>query len=421
MTKTKSLLHLGKILGITITSMLSSGYVGAAYYDTLPKGVRMIVMRQVKTGEIKSAYNRAGKNEPYFFKIDLNAQTLEDYNTFAKSTFEQIKSINKEAYDEFSLGQFEAQGVADVSVKGAGVAVGITNRLTAYGAFPFYDARVDLQMKQTGQNNLSQVANKLDKAGNSSQADLIQNIANQFSDINITGETVQSAVVNGYNYQPLGNWQAQGPGDFEVGLIYRLTDWDYSGLALSGGVVLPTGREDDPDMLQDFAFGDGQTDLFVEFGGGVSLPNTSLSFNSYLRYTYQFAHNRRLRLPESEDFPYSAEDSVFEEKLGNMLNYEGSVNYQFSRSFGISAAYLDNYRPQSQYTSEYTMANTIHADETERREQFVRVGTHFSTVPLYKSGDFFLPFAANITAQKMIGGLNSPSYSRFDFELRFFF
>ncbi len=381
----------------------------------------MVVMRQVKTGSINSSYNRAGKNEPYFFKINLDAQSLENFSSFAKSTFEQIKAINQEAYDEFSLGQFEAQGKADVQVKGAGVAWGITNRLTAYGAFPFYDARVDLQMKQTGRNNLATVASKLDKAGNSNQADLIENIASQFSDINITGETVQSAVVNGYNYQPLGNWQAQGPGDFEFGVIYRLTNWEYSGLALSGGFVLPTGREDDPDMLQDFAFGDGQTDLFIEFGGGVTIPNTQLSFNSFARYTYQFAHDRRLRLPESEDFAYGSQDAIFHEKLGNMINYEASANYQITRWFGFSGAYLESYRPQSQYESEYTMANGIYAQDTERREQFVRVGTHFSTVPLYKSGDFFLPFALNITAQKMIGGLNAPNYSRFDFDMRFFF
>ncbi len=402
-------------------SVVSMSYVRAAYYDTLPKGVRMVVMRQVKTGQINSAYNRAGKNEPYFFKINLDAKALEDFSSFSQSIFEQIKSINQAAYDEFSLGQFEAQGHANVEVKGAGLAFGITNRLTAYGAFPFYDARVDLQMKQTGSSNLASVAAKLDKTGNSAQADMIETIATQFANINITGETVQSAVVNGYNYKPLGNWQAQGPGDFELGVIYRLTDWEFSGLALSGGVVLPTGREDDPDMLQDFAFGDGQTDLFLEFGGGIRIPETRLSFDSYVRYTYQFAHNRRLRLPESESFPYSSQEAIFYEKLGNMLNFETTASYQFTRWFGVSSAYLESYRPQTQYDSPYEMANSIYAENTERREQFIKVGTHFSTVPLYKSGDFFLPFAANITAQKMIGGLNAPNYSRVDFELRFFF
>ena len=406
---------------LVISALLSSSYAYSSYYDTLPKGVRMVVMRQVKTGQINSSYNRAGKNEPYFFRIDLNPQALENFNSFSQTVFEQIKAINEEAYNEFSLGEFEAKGNAQVEVKGAGLAYGITNRLTAYGAFPFYDARVELQMEQTKKSNLSSVAQKLDKSGNSSDAQMIQNIANDISHINITGETIQSAVVNGYNYQPLGNWQAQGPGDFEFGMIYRLTDWEYSGLALSGGVVLPTGREDDPDMLQDFAFGDGQTDAFIEFGGGITLPNTQLSFNSFLRYTYQFEHNRRLRLPESEDFPYSSQDAVFKEKLGNMLNFETSTQYQFSRWFALSAAYLHSYRPQSAYDSQYTMANEIYAQDTERSEQFVRIGTHFSTVPLYKSGDFFLPFAANVTAQRMIGGLNSPRYSRIDFELRFFF
>lgn len=413
--------HLWRMLLATTISLISSGYSYSAYYDTLPKGVRMAVMRQVKTGTINSAYNRAGQNQPYYFKMNLDAKSIENFSSFAKSTFDQIKAINKDAYNEFSLGQFEAQGQANVQVKGAGLAYGITNRLTVYGALPYYDAKVSMQIKQTGTNNLANVAAKLNSAGNSSEAGMIQNVASQLSGINITGETIQSAVVNGYNYQPLGNWQAQGPGDFELGMIYRLTNWDYSGLALSGGVVLPTGRIDDPDMLQDFAFGDGQTDLFAEFGGGFTIPHTRLSFNGFARYTYQFSHYRRLRIPESWSFQYGSQDALFKEKLGNMINFEASTNYQLRPWIGFSAAYLESYRPQSHYQSQYTMANAIYASNTERRQQFVRVGTHFSTVPLYKSGDFFLPVAINLTAQKMVGGLNFPKYSRFDFEMRFFF
>jgi hypothetical protein len=379
----------------------------------------MAVLRQVKTGTIESAFNRQQQEQDYFFRINLDAESLENYNELTQGIFEQIRSVSEEAYNSFTLGEYEAQGSANVTVNGAGLAYGLSNRLTLYGTFPWYKAQVNLEIERTKFDNNQKVAQSLSATGNGTEAQILKDLAAQIPDIN--GGVVQSVVVNGFNYQPLGNWQAQGMGDMEFGAIYRLTDWTYSGLALSGGVVLPTGRQDDPDILQDFAFGDGQTDVFAEFGGGFSIPNTRWSFDSFARFTYQFAHNRVMRVPESRDYPYSADSMVFREKLGNMIDVNTSANYQFKRWVGASAGYLYNRIGLAQYDSPNAFANEIQSLETNRTLHTLRAGLHFTTVPLYQSGDFFLPFACNINAQQIVSGTNTPKYRRVDVEFRFFF
>jgi len=391
----------------------------AAYYDTLPKGVRMAVLKQVRTGTIDSAFDRQQQEQSNFFRVNLDAGSLENYNELTQSIFEQVRSISEEAYNEFSLGEYEAQGSANVQVNGAGLAYGLSNRLTLYGTFPWYKAQVNLQIERTKMSNNQKVVESLNATGNGTEAQILKDLAAQIPDIN--GGVVQSVVTNGFNYKPLGNWQAQGMGDMEIGAIYRLTDWAYSGLAVSAGVVLPTGRQDDPDILQDFAFGDGQTDVFAEFGGGFTIPNTRWSFDSFARFTYQFSHNRVMRVPESRESPYSAESMIFEEKLGNMLDLTTSATFQFKRWFGVSGAFLHRSIGLAEYRSPNEFANEIRALETNRTEQVVRAGINFSTVPLYQSGDFFLPFAANISAQQIVSGTNTPKYSRFDVEFRFYF
>lgn len=416
----KALFTLGKaaFYGLTLAATIQAS--NGAYYDTLPKGVRMLALKQVRTGDIQSAFNRQQQEQPYFFRINLDSNSLEGFNEAAKNIFAQLKAISQEAYEEFSFGEYQAKGTADVKVNGAGLAYGLSNRLTLYGTFPWYDARVNLQIDRTKQNNHKEVARTLEAQGNTGQAQIISEIANQLPDV--TGEVIQSVVVNGFNYQPLGNWQGEGMGDMELGAIYRLTNWDYAGLALSGGLVLPTGREDDPDILQDFGFGDGQTDAFVEFGGGYTLPFwTNMSFDSFVRYTYQFEHERVLRVPESSDYPYGSESLVFKEKLGNMWDWRTTANLQIRRWIGFSAGFLYNYIGLANYDSPNEFANQVHARETEIVQETVRLGAHFSTVPLYKSGDFFLPFNCNLTAQKIIGGQNTPKYSRYDVEFRFYF
>ncbi|MBT3583617.1 MAG: hypothetical protein HN509_01815 [Halobacteriovoraceae bacterium] len=392
----------------------------AAYWDTLPAGVRAVVWRNVTTSSVQSEYSAKGQVSPYFFNLDLNAQTLSDMDPAFADAFSYMASISPAAVEAFSAAKYEARGSAKADVNGFGFGLGITNRLSAYTSVPLYKAKVNINFVRTSGDNFNQVQNSINASGSNNQLKpFYQQVLGQLDDA--SGPRIQKVLVDKLGYQPMGNWEAQGLGDVELGMMYQLTQWTGSGLLLSGGVVLPTGRVDNPDILQDFGFGDGQTDVFLEFGGGSRVLNDWISLDSWTRLTYQAAANKELRVAEDPDTLIGSEKGTFKEKLGNKFDFAVNATFHATDWFELYTGYLYNYIGESSYQSKHSLANQFLQANTEQEIHFLRGGFGISTVELFKRGKFFLPMNTSFGVQKAIGGMNSPRYTRYDLEFRFFF
>lgn len=409
-----------KSLGLAALSVATMT-ASAAYYSTLPEGVRVAVFRQVMTSTIDQEFNSNSKPIGFDVDVNLNAQTLRDTSTIAEYIFSELQSINPLAHDTFTFGTYKIDGQAEVNVQGFGVGYGINDRVTAYVSMPIYNARVDMSMQRTGADTQQDVLNLLQTTPSGSQFHQTFESFLSGSNLSVTEGLIQSVVTNMYSYKPLGTWEARGLGDVDIAAIMRLTDWHDAGMALTYGVTLPTGREDDPDLLQDFAFGDGQYDVFAEFGGGKTLMRGKLDLESSIRYTYQVGSNKTLRVPEDPDFVLSDQKGNFYEKLGNKIDFMAGANWTFDDSWSVGTQYLFNHIGEAKYESPYTTANSIHAMGTEVYSHTFRVGGNFSTVGMYQRGAFLLPMQASLSAQRIFAGTNTPTYTRFDFEVRFFF
>jgi hypothetical protein len=392
----------------------------AAYYDTLPKGVRTLVYHYVTTSKINSEFSGSKNESDYHFVVDLGGENLSSISAVSGDIFNYLQAVSPEAYDQFSFGEYEIDGHGKVNVNAMGIGIGLTHSTTLYTAVPLYSSNVTLDIKRTKGNNHQAVAQSLQASGNSAEAQVFADIARQLPDA--SGEILQSVMVNYFGYKPIGDWSAQGLGDIELGVIQRLTNWHRAGLAVTAGVVLPTGREDDPDIIQDIPFGDGQTDVFAEFGGGYTVPNYLVSFDSFIRYTYQMPTTKTLRIADNKDYPQLAtEKGEFSEKLGNKYDFTFASTYHLRDWFDLQAAYLYNFREQSKYESPYSRANLILSENTMEESHTAKFGLGFSSVNSFKRGDFMLPFNASLSAQQVLVGRNTPKYTRLDFEIRFFF
>lgn len=409
-----------KSLGLAAAAV-SAIAANAAYYSTLPEGVRVAVFRQVMTSTIDQEFSSNSKPIGFDVDVNLSAQTLRDTSTIAEYIFSELQNISQFAYDTFTFGTYKIDGKAEVNVQGFGFGYGINDRVTTYVSMPIYNARVDMSMKRTGADTQQQVLNIIQSSPSNSQFHQTFQEFLTGSNINVTEGLIQSVVTNMYSYKPLGTWEARGLGDIDIATIIRLTDWQDAGMALTYGLTLPTGREDDPDLLQDFAFGDGQYDLFAEFGGGKTLMRGKLDLESSLRYTYQVGSNKEMRVPEDENFVLSDQKGTFYEKLGNKIDFMAGANWTFNDSWSLGTQYLFNHIGEAKYESPYTKANSIHAKDTEVYSHTFRVGGNFSTVGMYQRGAFLLPMQASLSAQRIFAGTNTPTYTRFDFEVRFFF
>jgi hypothetical protein len=405
---------LAMVLAVLSTSALASSYA------TLPKGVRVGGYRHVLTGKIDSSFGANASESAYALKEGLTAKSLESVNDATKEYFKQLKALSPEAYENFSFGEYAAQGTGEVSVNGFGMGWGITDRLTAYFSMPIYKANVNLNITRTQGNNHKSTIETIDQNTQlSADQKLIRDITAQLPDAK--EELLQSIIVNFYEYKPIGNWQGQGLGDVEIGAIYRLTDWRNSGIAVGGGVVLPTGRTDHPDILQDIAFGDGQTDIFAEVFMGKSFFYRTLDFDIGIRYTHQFAKTKELRIPDSYEFPLSTTKAEIKEKLGNKISIVVGPSYKFTHWMSFNAAYGYDRKFESTFESQYTLANKILAINTDSESHYIKLAANFSTVSLFRMERFPIPLAVSLRAQEKIAGRNTPKHSQYEIDFKFFF
>ncbi len=372
----------------------------AAYYDTLPKGVANFTYRFVKTEEITGSYSSTGSFKGYNVNANINADSIRGVSD-AVDTY--LDSLSAEDYNNFSFGTFQGKASSRVTVQGFGTGYGLTDKITFYGFIPYYSAVVDLQVERTAK-------------GRSNVGGAIQ--LENLPDVDL--RLIQSLFVNYYQYQPLGQWKASDFGDAEIGMMTQLMKIKGVGLLTNIGVVAPSGKEDNPDILQDIAFGDGQWDAFLEFGGGADL-NETFSIDQWSRATYQFASNEDVRLPESSTFPVTSRKGKSRIKLGNKAQGNVQINMRIFDHWQLNALYSYEYTEKTKYSGQYPESDKILAQDTEKNSQTARLNLNFSTIGLYTQKRFFLPLDLNVAVQSVFAGKNTPKHERLDLEARFYF
>jgi hypothetical protein len=422
MKKSNILFIFKALFFLILGSQFSVGTSYAAYYNTLPKGVRAIDYRNITTTRVNSSFNDLNVETPYSYAVDINANTLSNIPIINEQLLE-IKYISAEAYNSFSVGEYGIEADANVNVQSFGLGWGITNRLTAYFGIPFYQTEVDVRYKRIKGNNHRQTAELLAAANNVTQSDvdgLITNLIENLESFDINSQFLQSIVTNELDYNPIGRWQGSDYGDLELGAIYRITNENTWGLSATVGAVLPTGFVEDPNVIQDISFGDGQTDAFLEFGGGVIISNT-LVLNGSGRYTYQAMGSRAMRVPEDADFALGETVSNFDFKLGDKLDLNFNAEYMYNSWLEFKVGYEYAWKGKSTYYSEFDNANEILALNSETVAHNVRLGAKITSVNLFKQKKFLLPGSINFSVLKMLSGRNIPVVSRYELQFRMFF
>lgn len=409
-----------KNVSLLIGLNLFASNVFAASYDTLPKGIDMFVLKHVMTSKIESKYNANNQNESLALKENFTSNKLENISSALKTYFDELKAISPDAYNQFSLGEFEADASAQVTAQGLGLAKGLTDRLTVYGSLPVYHIKTSVQFHQSQKSNLAAIQAAVQNAPTGSAlSGFVRQLTLQLPETN--EQLLQSLVVNYYGYKPLGNWEKDALGDAEIGMIYRLTDFSDRGLALAGGVVLPTGDADDPDSLQDVSTGDGQYDAFIESMAGISFFDNALAFDLKTRFTYQLESQKALRTTDDPSLPLSQNKEMMNEKLGNKFDATLSMTYNATTWLNFNSSLLFSEIGESTYGASNPKVKQVLEQNSASSNQWAKIGVGFSSVELYKKKKMDIPFELSLSAQKLLNAKNSADYERFDLDFRFYF
>lgn len=401
-----------------LLSVLALGLTVSAYgqvWKTLPKGVRILGYRNVTTSKVKSNYNQFRSESSLGTEFRIDAATL---NGIADNVIVPGEDINADAYNNFLIGEYKVDAAAQFNVHGFGFGYGITDRVMVYAEVAYYNAQVQTNIKRTKKNTYDQTSNIL-QSGNGGVTDdaLADNIKNL---PDVDEAVIQSAITNHYGYEPIGDWYGSGYGDMETGVMTKLVDKGIWGLMFYPGVILPTGRQDDPDILQDVGFGDGQADIFAELGTGY-IVNDYLNFGTTFRYTYQMATDKELRVPESRDYALSDKKGDFHVKYGDRLNWMINSTFGFNDWLSFTPMYRFMYQMPSEYTSEYSNADDYLSYNSDRNEHQVQLTTSISSIQPFLKKKFLLPAQINMNLVQTVGGKNVPKVGRFELELRMLF
>lgn len=388
------------------------------YHDTLPKKVWSVGYRNVVTGKIDGSYDNTGRYFKYDVDINMNADSLKNINSYTQTYFEELRTVSEDAYNAFTFGQFHAKASSKFNVSIFGAGYGITDRITAYFHIPFYSAEVNIDIQRTAPNNHQGVSDQIIEDAEGDIPSILATITENLPDG--SGELLQSILVDYYGYQPIGTWKAEGPGDIEFGTMFRLTNSNVYGFTVTPGVIIPCGRQDNPDILQDVAFSDGQWDFFLEFSAGF-LPWSFFGIENLARLTYQFSHEAEVRLPENEEFLVTKRKERVEIQPGSKFLYMARSNFHLYDWFTVSPGYLFEYQGRTDFRSNYPDANEILKKNTNRESHTYRLELNFSTIKAYEQQKFSVPFTASVSGQSVFAGANAYKYDRIDFEIRFFY
>jgi hypothetical protein len=405
------------LLRTSLALTIGLSFRAEAFENTqvLPKGVRNLNLRSVNT-EFDE------KSGPNGTPVPLAEPLMEDL-TFAliakgeeKLRGDQIRAfLTTEGFEESdSVGEFTADVNGRISVFAPISSYGLTDRHTVALAVPVYSASTSASVGFQPNENASAFLAALSRPEN-----------NQTIAAREAGDKINTAVARlndklvDNNYKAIQDWNAQGLGDITVASKYRALSTNVLGVATTNGIVAPTGREDDPEILTDIPFGDGQWDIFSQLAFDQTIVK-GLVVNQFGKYTVQLPGSKTVRALENDEsieVPYTS--TRF--KLGDKIDAGASL--QWSPAFGLVSGVGYTYFRKFGDLYKDTRAETkgLLEKNTDQLAHNSEVQFGYSTIPHYQAGIFAVPMEVKLTFIRQMSSRNMPITDLAQFDLNLFF
>jgi len=395
--------------------MLGSPLYGFESTKVLPEGVRNLTIKSVNTSIGHKSNNSGG--------VDPIGEPLEKNLDFARVVKGEIgiKKLSiqglmlNEGFDPGdSLGTFSADMHGNVAVTAPIFSLGITDKLTLAIAAPYYKAKMGVKVGfNMNHKNVEKLKRSLELK---SQTQSLYDVTEKLNDA--VGELQKKLRDNGY--REMRDWEGKGFGDITVAGKYRAINGDVFKLASINGVVAPTGRVSDPDILNDMPFGRGTWDVFSTLAVDEYV-GSDLFFNQFAKYTHPLTAKRELRLV-TEDESIEVEKATVRYKLGG--KWEAGTSVQYEPQSGLVAGL--GYVVGLKYGDRYDVENNPESKEklqkdTHERSQHWEAKLGYSGIPAYQRGEIPAPFSATIEYKRHIASVNTLTNDFVTVDLALFF
>jgi hypothetical protein len=368
----------------------------------LPQGRSQVYWDYYRYHETTKRYNADGKREDLAYPFTNAA--------LDSSVLTSLAPLDPLVPGEATLGDVSVVYKYDIDVLDLGYGYGVSDRLSIGLHIPYY-----------------WITNNVSTALDTSSANVGLNPANGDCCIPLSlggqpmdVDDVQYLVTSTYGFSEIDDWSREGIGDIELGAKYRIYLKAQSALAMTGGLRIPTGYEDDADKLNDVAWSYGNYALLWRLHYDYLLsdlwsPGKSrlhrlvqmpgdLVLNLTLRYDYMLPDEKTMRIGDTPDQVLTNNREHVDRQLGDLYNLEVSARYHataalaFTLTYTYGGKFKDNIDGDRDY--HYSSLET----NTDSRQQVVIVAASYSTLAAYQEKQSGLPMEFSLAYRERFAG-----------------
>ncbi len=236
----------------------------------------------------------------------------------------------------------------------------------------------------------------------------------------LTSKDVQNLLARNYGYESIESWSRSGISECQAFLRYQYYHSPNWRLAVTGGVQMPTGKEDDPDSFVDYPFGTGAWAGLLRLNQDY-IGTKGLLLSTTLRYDYYFPQHVEMRIPNDVNQPITTNKETVDRSIGNYFEFEFVGTYEFVSGFSAFLTYKFGYKWRDDISGTMGYAYNVAEAETNAKEQVYIIGLQYSTLPLFLAKEFPIPLVGFIGYRNRFAGENVLKSEYIDVGLTIFF
>lgn len=382
--------------------------------EVLPKGVSRVNIETNIYKNIDKRYDPDGKEESV--AVDYNARL--DSSIFP--TLALVDAGFGLPTGTSSLGDSEVDISFDIEILNLYYEYGVTKKLSVGVKLPYWWVKTNVKSNVNTTDTTTGLNPYFGSGGDPFggaplvptalggvplTSDQVRSLLSSGIDIDGNGTTD----IPGFEYERFKTRRSNGFSDMEAGARYQYYNDEQWRLAFTSGLRLPTGNSDDPDDLVDYGTGDGTYDVLLRLNQDyMGLSNTVLS--ATLKLDIQLPDEQTKRVPLSVDIPIAspASKEQVDRDLGDIYGVELSGAHNFGGGpFGIYMSYEYYKKEKDDIDGDRGLAYKSLEDETNWHEEIYKVGVTYSTIAMYRAGEFPLPLEANVLYRNRFDGSNN--------------
>ena len=369
--------------------------------EVLPKNVSRVYLDFYRYHPTTHRYNADGEREALAHPFTDAA--------LDSSVLTSLAPLDAFVPGKATIGDVAVEYEYDIDVLDLGYSYGLTENLSIGFHLPYY-----------------WISNNVDTALDTSSANVGLNpvtgeccIPLAFGGVVMDTDDVQNLVMDEYGFSEIDDWSRDGIGDTELGAKYRFYQQQDSAFALTGGLRIPTGYEDDADKLNDVAWSYGNYALLLRLHYDYLLSNLwsksasslqtlpaggDLVANLTFRYDYMFPDSKTMRIGDTPDQVLTSNRERVDRELGDLYNLEAALKYYASDAFALGLVYTygGKFKDDIDGNEDYNYSSL--EKNTDSSQQIIKLEASYSTLPAYQAQRSRFPMEFSLAYRERFKG-----------------